>query len=190
MSDRVRSQNQSLREALAAKNAFIALQRELDIAARVQLSLLPDTVPLSDTVDMSGIMRPAKEVGGDFYDFFRLDQHRIGVVVADVSGKGVPAALFMVMARTLMRAIAVRYVDAPGRVLARVNDFLEQNNSEDLFVTLFYGVLDDRDGSFVYATAATIPQSWSTAPAPIRWRRPAGSRSACSTGSTTPTAAS
>ena len=64
MSDRVRSQNQSLREALAAKNAFIALQRELDIAARVQLSLLPDTVPLSDTVDMSGIMRPAKEVGG------------------------------------------------------------------------------------------------------------------------------
>ena len=157
MSDRVRSQNQSLREALAAKNAFIALQRELDIAARVQLSLLPDTVPLSDTVDMSGIMRPAKEVGGDFYDFFRLDQHRIGVVVADVSGKGVPAALFMVMARTLMRAIAVRYVDAPGRVLARVNDFLEQNNSEDLFVTLFYGVLDDRNGSFVYANGGHNP---------------------------------
>ena len=157
MSDRVRSQNQSLREALAAKNAFIALQKELDIAARVQLSLLPDTVPLSDTVDMSGIMRPAKEVGGDFYDFFRLDQHRIGVVVADVSGKGVPAALFMVMARTLMRAIAVRYVDAPGRVLAWVNDFLEQNNSEELFVTLFYGVLDDRNGSFVYANGGHNP---------------------------------
>ena len=157
MSDRVQSQNQSLREALAAKNAFIALQRELDIAARVQLSLLPDTVPLSDTVDMSGIMRPAKEVGGDFYDYFRLDQHHVGVVVADVSGKGVPAALFMVMARTLMRATAVRYVDAPGRVLARVNDFLEQNNSEELFVTLFYGVLDDRSGSFVYANGGHNP---------------------------------
>ena len=157
MSDRVQSQNQSLREALAAKNAFIALQRELDIAARVQLSLLPDTVPLSDTVDMSGIMRPAKEVGGDFYDYFRLDQHRVGVVVADVSGKGVPAALFMVMARTLMRATAVRYVEAPGRVLARVNDFLEQNNSEELFVTLFYGVLDDRSGSFVYANGGHNP---------------------------------
>ena len=157
MSDRVQSQNQSLREALAAKNAFIALQRELDIAARVQLSLLPDTVPLSDTVDMSGIMRPAKEVGGDFYDFFRLDQHRIGVVVADVSGKGVPAALFMVMARTLMRAIAVRHVDAPGQVLAWVNDFLEQNNSEELFVTLFYGVLNDRNGSFVYANGGHNP---------------------------------
>ena len=157
MSDRVQSQNQSLREALAAKNAFIALQKELDIAARVQLSLLPDTVPLSDTVDMSGVMRPAKEVGGDFYDFFRLDQHRIGVVVADVSGKGVPAALFMVMARTLMRATAIRYVDAPGRVLGRVNDFLEQNNSEELFVTLFYGVLDDRNGSFVYANGGHNP---------------------------------
>ena len=157
MSDRVQSQNQSLREALAAKNAFIALQRELDIAARVQLSLLPDTVPLSDTVDMSGIMRPAKEVGGDFYDYFRLDQHHVGVVVADVSGKGVPAALFMVMARTLMRATAVRYVEAPGRVLARVNDFLEQNNSEELFVTLFYGVLDDRSGSFVYANGGHNP---------------------------------
>ena len=157
MSDRVQSQNQSLREALAAKNAFIALQRELDIAARVQLSLLPDTVPLSDTADMSGVMRPAKEVGGDFYDYFRLDQHHVGVVVADVSGKGVPAALFMVMARTLMRATAVRYVDAPGRVLARVNDFLEQNNSEELFVTLFYGVLDDRNGSFVYANGGHNP---------------------------------
>jgi len=157
MSDRVQDQNQSLREALAAKNAFIALQKELDIAARVQLSLLPDTLPLSPTAEMTGIMRPAKEVGGDFYDFFRLDDHRIGVVVADVSGKGVPAALFMVMARTVMRAIAVRHVDAPGLVLANVNNFLEQNNSEELFVTLFYGVLDDRTGRFVYANGGHNP---------------------------------
>ena len=157
MSDRVQNQNQSLREALAAKNAFIALQRELDIAARVQLSLLPDTMPLSERAEMTGIMRPAKEVGGDFYDFFHLDQHRIAVAVADVSGKGVPAALFMVMARTLMRATAVRHVDAPGRVLASVNDFLEQNNSEELFVTVFYGVLDERTGRFVYANGGHNP---------------------------------
>ena len=157
MSDRVQSQNQSLREALAAKNAFIALQKELDIAARVQLSLLPDTMPLTEQAEMTGIMRPAKEVGGDFYDYFHLDDHRIGVVVADVSGKGVPAGLFMVMTRTLMRATAVRYVDAPGRVLASVNDFLEQNNSEELFVTLFYGVLDDRTGEFVYANGGHNP---------------------------------
>ena len=157
MSDRVQSQNQSLREALAAKNAFIALQKELDIAARVQLSLLPDSILLSDTVQINGIMRPAKEVGGDFYDFFRLDRHHIGVAVADVSGKGVPAALFMVMARTLMRATAIQHVQSPGLVLERVNTFLEQNNSEDLFVTLFYGVLDERTGAFHYANGGHNP---------------------------------
>ena len=157
MSDRVLDQNQSLREALAAKNAFIALQKELDIAARVQLSLLPDTMPLSERIEMTGIMRPAKEVGGDFYDFFHLDQHHIAVAVADVSGKGVPAGLFMVMTRTLMRATAVRHVDAPGLVLASINDFLEQNNSEDLFVTVFYGVLDERTGRFVYANGGHNP---------------------------------
>ena len=157
MSDRVLDQNQSLREALAAKNAFIALQKELDIAARVQLSLLPDTMPLSERIEMTGIMRPAKEVGGDFYDFFHLDQHHIAVAVADVSGKGVPAGLFMVMTRTLMRATAVRHIDAPGLVLASINDFLEQNNSEDLFVTVFYGVLDERTGRFIYANGGHNP---------------------------------
>ena len=157
MSDRVLDQNQSLREALAAKNAFIALQKELDIAARVQLSLLPDTMPLSERIEMTGIMRPAKEVGGDFYDYFHLDHNHIAVAVADVSGKGVPAGLFMVMTRTLMRATAVRHIDAPGLVLASVNDFLEQNNSEDLFVTVFYGVLDERTGRFVYANGGHNP---------------------------------
>ena len=157
MSDRVQDQNQSLREALAAKNAFIALQKELDIAARVQLSLLPHTMPISERAEMTGIMRPAKEVGGDFYDYFHLDLHHIGVVVADVSGKGVPAGLFMVMTRTLLRAIAVRNVESPGRVLAIVNDFLEQNNLEELFVTLFYGVLEERTGRFVYANGGHNP---------------------------------
>ena len=157
MSDRVQDQNQRLREALATKSAFIALQKELDIAARVQLSLLPKTMPLSDTVEMTGIMRPAKEVGGDFYDYFHLDEHHIGVVVADVSGKGVPAGLFMVMARTMIRATARRYVEKPGQVLATVNDFLEQNNTEELFVTVFYGVLDDRNGRFVYANGGHNP---------------------------------
>ena len=157
MSDRVQDQNQRLREALATKSAFIALQKELDIAARVQLSLLPKTMPLSETVEMTGIMRPAKEVGGDFYDFFHLDEHHIGIVVADVSGKGVPAGLFMVMARTMIRATARLHVEAPGQVLAIVNDFLEQNNAEDLFVTVFYGVLDDRNGRFVYANGGHNP---------------------------------
>ena len=157
MSDRVQNQNQSLREALAAKNAYIALQKELDIATRVQLSLLPDAMPPSDAIEIAGIMKPAKEVGGDFYDFFRLDDHRIGVVVADVSGKGVPAALFMVMASTLMRSAASRHVDAPGRVLSSVNNFLDRNNAEQLFVTVFYAVLDERSGRFTYANGGHNP---------------------------------
>ncbi len=157
MSDRVQKQNQSLREALAAKNAFIAIQKELDIATRVQLSLLPDTVPVSERFDITGVMRPAKEVGGDFYDFFRLDHEHIGVAVADVSGKGVPAGLFMVMARTFMRATAAQNVLEPGLVLKRTNDFLERNNAEGLFVTLFYGVLDERTGELVYANGGHNP---------------------------------
>ena len=157
MSGRIRSQNQSLREALAAKNAFIAVQKELDIATRVQLSLLPDAPLMSRVVDITGTTRPAKEIGGDFYDYFRLDQHHIGVTVADVSGKGVPAGLFMVMARTFMRATAAHYVHDPGIVLQKVGQFLEQNNSEGLFVTLFYGVLNELTGVFTYANGGHNP---------------------------------
>lgn len=156
LSDRVQVQNQSLRDALAAKNAFIALQRELDIAARVQLSLVPSEALPSPVFEIAGTMRPAKEVGGDFYDFFRLDSNRVGVVIADVSGKGVPSALFMVMVRTLMQSTA-HHLERPGEVLARVNDFLEDNNSEELFVTVFYGVLEEDSGRFTFANGGHDP---------------------------------
>ncbi len=156
MSERVQDQNQRLRDALKAKNAFVALQRELDIAARVQLSLLPGEAPASELFAITGTMKPAKEVGGDFYDFFRLDDSSIGVVVADVSGKGVPSALFMVMVRTVMQA-TTRYLRSPGSVLSSVNNFLEDNNAEELFVTLFYGVLDERTGVFTYANGGHNP---------------------------------
>lgn len=156
MSDMVQDQNTRLRDALAAKNAFIALQKELDIAARVQLSLLPDVVPISASYGITGTMQPAKEVGGDFYDFFALDEDRTGVIVADVSGKGVPSALFMVMVRTVMQS-TVRYLSSPGQVLENVNNFLVQNNAEDLFVTVFYGVLDHSTGRFTYANGGHIP---------------------------------
>ena len=156
MSDMVQDQNTRLRDALAAKNAFIALQRELDIASRVQLSLLPDVIPISASYGISGMMQPAKEVGGDFYDFFALDGERTGVIVADVSGKGVPSALFMVMVRTVMQS-TVRYLPNPGQVLENVNNFLVQNNAEDLFVTVFYGVLDHSTGRFTYANGGHNP---------------------------------
>ena len=156
MSTRVQDQNFQLREALKAKNAFIALQRELDIAARVQLSLCPREKLPSDSFEYAGAMKPAKEVGGDFFDFFRLDPHRVGVVIADVSGKGVPASLFMVMTRTLIRSMAVQ-IESPGQLLETINDFLERNNDEQLFVTVFYGVVDERTGRLVYANGGHNP---------------------------------
>ena len=82
--------------------------RELEIAQRVQLASLPEALPATDDLELVGRMLPAREVGGDCYDFFELDDARIGIVVADVSGKGVPAALFMAIARTLLRAVAQR----------------------------------------------------------------------------------
>ncbi len=152
MSSRIQNQHQKLREAIATREALIALRQELDIATRVQLSLLPEPFNVSETVDLAGSMFAAKEVGGDFFDYFRLDERRIGIAVADVSGKGVAAALFMAMARTLLRG-TVLYVDSPAKVLETMNDFLEENNDEQLFLTMLYGVLDESTGVFTYASA-------------------------------------
>ena len=156
MSNRIQDQHQRLRDALATKEALISLRKELDIATRVQLSLLPEYIQKSNAFDVFGGMWPAKEVGGDFYDYFRLDEYRIGFAIADVSGKGVPAALFTVMARTILRG-SIAYLDSPGKVLQSVNDFLEKNNDEDLFVTFFYGILDERTGRLTYANCGHNP---------------------------------
>ncbi|MDE0715992.1 MAG: PP2C family protein-serine/threonine phosphatase [Gammaproteobacteria bacterium] len=156
MSGRVQDQHDRLREALRTKEALASIQKELDIATRVQLSLIPDDLELSGPFPASGYMTPAKEVGGDFFDLFRLDEKRIGVAIADVSGKGVPAALFMVMARTLLRS-TVFHIDSPAAVLEYMNDYLEKNNDEQLFVTLFYGILDEANGTLTYSTGGHNP---------------------------------
>lgn len=145
-----------LRTALETRTAYLALQQELEIARRVQLSSLPEALPPVPELELVGRMLPAREVGGDFYDFFELDAHRIGIVIGDVSGKGVPAALFMAISRTLLRALAQRY-DRPGDCLARLNDLLVQNNQEELFVTVFYGILDRRTGELIYANGGHNP---------------------------------
>lgn len=95
-------------------------------------------------------MRAAREVGGDFYDIFELDRDRVAIVIADVSGKGVPAALFMAVSCTVIKSIATRG-DSPGDVLARVNDILCDGNEAGIFVTVFYGVIDHRAGTLTYA---------------------------------------
>ena len=146
-----------LQEALRTRTAYLALQRDLQIASRVQHSFLPGVRFAAPGVDIRAAMHPAKEVGGDFYDFFPLDEHRIAVVIGDVAGKGVPAAMFMAVTRTVIRATARQAERPPGQCMQMVNDTLIEASGGDMFVTLFYGVYDVRDGSFVYANGGHNP---------------------------------
>ncbi len=128
---------------------------ELDIATRIQASILPCIFPaFPDRKEFSifAAMTPAKEVGGDFYDFFMIDERHLAIVVADVSGKGVPAALFMVIGKTLIKDHSQNGKEL-GSVFADVNNLLCESNSEDLFITAFEGVLDLVTGEFNYVNA-------------------------------------
>ena len=146
-----------LQAALKTKVAYFALRHDLDIAKRVQLSFLPGDSFSAGNVRIRAIMKAAKNVGGDFYDFFTLDDHRIGIVIADVAGKGVPAALFMAVTRTLIRANATHANLSPGDCLAAVNDMLVDSTREEIFVTVFYGVFDLRTGVLTYANGGHNP---------------------------------
>lgn len=101
-------------------------------------------------------MIPAKEVGGDFYDYFKIDDNRLAIVVADVSGKGIPAALFMILTRTLLKAQAALSDSIPD-LLKRVNQILTSQNHEMMFVTVFFGIYDARTKSFTYCNAGHPP---------------------------------
>lgn len=128
---------------------------ELDIAKHIQASMLPcifPAFPERKEIDIYATMTPAKEVGGDFYDFFMVDDEHLAIVMADVSGKGVPAALFMVIGKTLIKDHTVPGCDL-GKVFSDVNDLLCEANSEGLFITAFEGVLDLKTGLFQYVNA-------------------------------------
>ena len=128
---------------------------ELDIAKHIQASMLPcifPAFPERKEIDIYATMEPAKEVGGDFYDFFMVDDTHLAIVMADVSGKGVPAALFMVIGKTLIKDHTTPGRDL-GKVFTEVNQLLCESNSEELFITAFEGVLDLVTGEFVYVNA-------------------------------------
>ncbi|CAA7624682.1 Serine phosphatase RsbU regulator sigma subunit (modular protein) [Candidatus Terasakiella magnetica] len=127
-----------------------AMEKELTIARDVQRSILPKAFPAHHALVGHGLMDPAREIGGDFYDFFALDDDRIGVAVGDVSGKGVPAAVYMAMVRTQLRATAL-FGLSPAECLYRLNDHLSADNAEGMFVSLFYGIIDCANGIFTYA---------------------------------------
>jgi len=128
---------------------------ELSVATRIQANMLPSIFPAfpeREKFDIYATMNPAKEVGGDFYDFFMVDPRHLAIVMADVSGKGIPAALFMVIGKTLIKDHTQPDRDL-GQVFTEVNDLLCESNSEGLFITAFEGVLDLCTGEFRFVNA-------------------------------------
>ena len=128
------------------------IEQELRVARLIQQTLLPKTLPELPGYDVAAYYQPAREVGGDFYDFLDLEDGRMGFVVGDVTDKGVPAALVMATTRTMLRAAAQR-LDTPGEVLKRVNDVLVQEIPPNMFVTCLYAILERESGRLVYANA-------------------------------------
>jgi sigma-B regulation protein RsbU (phosphoserine phosphatase) len=148
-----------IRQALETRDELVGLRRELHIAASIQRSLLPREIPPSVAgrrFDLFATVIPAREVGGDFYDWFMLDSRRLGFLVADVSGKGVGAAIYMAVCRTLLRAAALEGV-SPAECLRKVNDLLCGDGDSGMFVTVCYAILDIETGELEYARGGHPP---------------------------------
>ncbi|HNR30587.1 MAG TPA: SpoIIE family protein phosphatase [Candidatus Hydrogenedentes bacterium] len=145
-----------VRAGIEARRRLRAIQREMELAVQIQRSILPKSFPERHDVDVHGEMMPALSVGGDFYDFYFLDDGRLAFLIGDVSGKGMSAALFMAVSRSLVKATALTGV-APNECLKHVNDLLCADDAAGMFVTLFYGILDTRSGALTYSNAGHNP---------------------------------
>ena len=144
------------REALSSRDKLVALQNELEVASKMQQSILPTQFPGGPGYQVFGSMEPARNVGGDFFDVVPLENGRVGLAIADVSDKGVPAALFMMSSRTLLKGAAIG-VGEPGEVLRETNDLLHEDNKASMFVTLLYTVYDPATGELTYANGGHNP---------------------------------
>ena len=154
--DQMEEQIQSYVEKITSITAEEEKMRtELSLAARIQLEALPGTFPAfpdRDEFDIYASMKPAKDVGGDFYDFFLVDDDHLCLVIADVSGKGIPAALFMMVSRTILANIAMMGM-SPKEVLEKANEAICANNKEEMFVTVWLGILEISTGKVTAANA-------------------------------------
>lgn len=155
----LRQKNRELAEAyetLQAAQAQIiekkALERELQVGREIQQSILPDRMPEAPGYEFGGVMRPAHHVAGDLYDFIALDGGCVGVVIGDVAGKGVPAALYMALSASILHAEA-SMGRSPSETLQCTNRLLQEMSSAPMFVTAVYGILDPANGTFSYARA-------------------------------------
>ena len=152
LSERMRQDNESLIQNYKQRLQYEHFERELQTARTIQASMLPHGHPLfpgRDEFEVFGLMDPAREIGGDFYDAFLIDDRKLFFAIGDVSGKGIAAALFMVKTVTLLRMEALRDV-SPHEILTRVNVRLCENNDFGMFVTVFCGVLDFARGTLAY----------------------------------------
>ncbi len=150
------------------------LRADLEVASRAQQQMLPGEPPRLPGYDIAAICTPSKDVGGDLYDFINLPDGRLGIVVADVSGKGVPAALYMTLTKGLLASVAEEQSD-PGNILREVNRHLYEACRKKVFVTLFLGVLEPETRTLTYARAGHNPTVWrSPARNTTELLRPAG----------------
>ncbi|MBR2776488.1 MAG: SpoIIE family protein phosphatase [Prevotella sp.] len=149
-----------IREMQANSEQLESLKGDLAIAQEIQHAILPRIFPPfpenEQQLDIAASMTAAKDVGGDFYDFFRIDDNRIGFVIADVSGKGIPAAIFMAVSRTLLRATGIRG-GSTSECMAYTNDLLAKESVDCMFVTVFYGIYDLTTGEITYCNAGHNP---------------------------------
>jgi serine phosphatase RsbU (regulator of sigma subunit) len=146
-------------QAARDRERLASLHKELEVASQIQRAIVPSQFPPFPERSEFAIhanMAPAKAVGGDFFDFFLIDENRLGFVIADVSGKGVPSALFMAVCRTLLKATAKAGV-SPEVCLGQVNRVLASEGVASMYVTVFYGVLDTRNGHVTYCNAGHNP---------------------------------
>lgn len=141
--------------ARQTKQELYLIHKELEIAARIQRSILPSDIRQVKSCAVFAEMLPAKEIAGDFYDYFVIDETRSAFVIGDVSGKGIPAALFMAVCRSLVKSTALQGW-APAECMSHVNRVLCEDNPDAMFVTLFYGILDSDKNRLDYCTGRVI----------------------------------
>src|SRR5919202_1100072 len=154
---RVAERTEQLKSAMAKQQEEARerqrIEQELQVARLIQQTLLPKSVPGLPGYDVAAYYKPAREVGGDFYDLFEFEDGRVGFVVGDATGKGMPAALVVAATCSTLRAVAQGSGSSPGEVLTRVNETLLARIPPSMFVTCFYAILDPRSGHLVYANA-------------------------------------
>jgi serine phosphatase RsbU (regulator of sigma subunit) len=154
---RVAERTEQLKSAMAKQQQEAQererIEQELRVARLIQQTLLPKSLPALEDYYIVAHYQPAREVGGDFYDFFMLGDGRLGIVMGDASGKGIPAALVMATTRSVLRTIAQRVGAAPGQVLAQANELLYPDIPPNMFVTCFYAILEPESGRLLYANA-------------------------------------